>query len=461
MEKLRICVNTQTPLVQFLKPVPAADRIVRSRTPVDLTQLVEGVDYRYSPGGVTRMVLPLVQRLQSDGILGEVHWVSLNPAGPPTVRLPGIVLHNVSLPDPRMRSYGQTKEVIWGTVHGTAEGDGASEMFWSDDFAEFAYYNRRTAELIRQLDAAEDFDLFYIHDFQQLPIGAMLDTLKPKILRWHIPFDGAVIPDTWRPRITAYLDSYDAVVVSTRGYLAALRAFGYRGRGVRMYPYVDPDDYSRPSRATARAALARFGIVEPDKLALVVARMDPMKGQDRALRAFAALGRRCPDLKLVLVGNGSFSGSAQGLALTKSARWRASLEALARELGVAERVVFTGHVSQEELDAFLPGQFRTKYKSPYHRCPPIGQGEVMHSLQGVLTSFKITRKWQKISRGGNHGGTCIGRLFNLTTAQQEATSASRDAAVAADGLESQPRPCKTAFPMGRAMRTIICRDPSP
>lgn len=55
----------------------------------------------------------------------------------------------------------------------------------------------------------------------------------------------------------------------------------------------------------------------------------------------------------------------------------------------------------------------------------------MHSLQGVLTSFKITRKWQKISRGGNHGGTCIGRLFNLTTAQQEATSASRDAEIAA------------------------------
>jgi glycosyltransferase involved in cell wall biosynthesis len=348
MEQLRICVNTQTPLVQFTNPpIPNGRRTASN----DLEGLVEGVDYRYSPGGVTRMVLPLVQRLQAEGVIAEVHWVSLNPGGPATVRIPGMVLHNVTLPDPRMRSYGQTKEVIWGTVHGTSQTAGASEMFWSDDFAEFAYYNRRTAELIRTLDAELDFDLFYIHDFQQLPVGAMLDTLKPKILRWHIPFDGAVIPDTWRPRMTSYLDSYDAVVVSTRGYLKALRKFGYRGHGVRMYPYVDPSEYTRPAPASAQATAVRFGIFEQDQVALVVARMDPMKGQDRALRAFAKLRSRLPDLRLVLVGNGSFSGSAQGLGLSKSGRWRASLEALAHELGVAERVVFTGHVSQEELDA--------------------------------------------------------------------------------------------------------------
>jgi len=350
MEKLRICINTQTPLIQFTSGT-AKGRLGGNPPDATLDGLVEGQDYRYSPGGVTRMVLPLVRRLQEQGVLGEVHWVSLNPAGPPTVRLPGLVLHNVSLPDPRMRSYGQTKEVIWGTVHGTAEADGASEMFWSDDFAEYAYYNRRTAELIRQLDREHDFDLFYIHDFQQLPIGGMLDSLKPKILRWHIPFDGTVIPDTWRPRITAYLDSYDAVVVSTDAYLRALHQFGYQGRGVRMYPYVDPDDFGRPSASTAQSTVLRYGLTEAGPFALVVARMDPMKGQDRALRAFAKLRRRAPDLRLVLVGNGSFSGSAQGLSLSKSGRWRSALEKLAGELGISDQVVFTGHVSQVELDA--------------------------------------------------------------------------------------------------------------
>src|SRR5208282_6333858 len=88
-----------------------------------------------------------------------------------------------------------------------------------------------------------------------------------------------------------------------------------------------------------------------DPFVLVVGRMDPMKGQDRALRAFAKLRRRLPGLRLVLVGNGSFSGSAQGLALSKSGRWRKALEELASELGISEQVVFTGHVSQTELDA--------------------------------------------------------------------------------------------------------------
>jgi glycosyltransferase involved in cell wall biosynthesis len=351
MEKLRICVNTQTPLLQFTHAGPALALSGGSGPAGDLEGLVEGVDYQYSPGGVTRMVLPLVQRLQREGTVGEVHWVSLNPTGPPTVRLPGMVLHNVALPDPRMRSYGRTKEVIWGTVHGTAEGDGASEMFWSDEFTEFAYYNRRTAELIHRLDQELDFDLFYIHDFQQLPIGGMLDTLKPKILRWHIPFDAAVIPDTWKPRITAYLESYDAVVVSTRAYLRALRKFGYHGQGVRMYPYIDPAEYLHPATGDALAAIARFGLGEQEQIVLVVARMDPMKGQDRAIRAFARIARRFPALRLVLVGNGSFSSSAQGLALTKAGRWRTSLEELARKLGVAERVVFTGHATQPELDA--------------------------------------------------------------------------------------------------------------
>jgi glycosyltransferase involved in cell wall biosynthesis len=351
MEKLRICINTQTPLVQFSARAAA---LLRSRSGHDapsLGELVEGEDYRYSPGGVTRMVLPLVRRLQEQGVLGEVHWISLNPAGPPTVRLPGIVLHHVSLPDPRMRSYGQTKEVIWGTVHGTSESTEASELFWSDEFTEYGYYNRRTAELIRKLDQEHDFDLFYIHDFQQLPIGRMLDSLKPKVLRWHIPFDGAVIPDTWRPRILAYLESYDAVVVSTKGYQESLRRFGYRGRSVRMYPYVDPADYGHPSARAAQMVAQRYGLAESDPFALVVARMDPMKGQDRAVRVLAKLRARRPDLRLVLVGNGSFSGSAQGLALTKSGRWRAALEALSRELGVADRVIFTGHATQAELDA--------------------------------------------------------------------------------------------------------------
>ncbi len=78
--------------------------------------------------------------------------------------------------------------------------------------------------------------------------------------------------------------------------------------------------------------------------------MDPIKGQDLAIDAFAALAARYPKLKLVLVGNGSFSGSSTGLGLSKSAVWRTHLGALVTKEGLDGRVVFTGHVPQRDLD---------------------------------------------------------------------------------------------------------------
>ncbi|MFI5422259.1 MAG: glycosyltransferase family 4 protein, partial [Nitrososphaerales archaeon] len=90
---------------------------------------------------------------------------------------------------------------------------------------------------------------------------------------------------------------------------------------------------------------------EGDRVILSVARMDPMKGQDRAIRALANISPRFPDLNLVLVGNGSFSGSGRGLGLSKASVWRSNLENISRNLGLEGKVIFAGHLSQKELDA--------------------------------------------------------------------------------------------------------------
>jgi glycosyltransferase involved in cell wall biosynthesis len=348
---IKICINTQTPLVQFLAPatheVPSWVEIAR-----DLSDLQENVDYQFSPGGVTRMVYPLVRTMLADGTLTDAHWVSLNPSGPETIAAGKLTLHHVALDRSRLSKYGRVKEVLWGAVHGTGEADAEAEaVFWSDDFSEYAYYNRLSAELIGSLDERHDFDVFYIHDFQQLPVGQMLGTLKPKVFRWHIPFDRSLIPDAWAETLGAYLNSYDLVIASSQRYLAALKAFGYRGRARRLYPYVDPREYTRPPPEEVTAVAGRFGVRPDDQVALVVARMDPMKGQDRAIRAVASLAARFPLLRLVLVGNGSFSGSPQGVGLSKSALWRARLEQLTSQLGVGSRVAFAGHLAQRELDA--------------------------------------------------------------------------------------------------------------
>jgi len=261
-----------------------------------------------------------------------------------------MTLHNVALDPDRMAGYGRVKEAIWGRIHEIDAPDHHDDLFWTEAFSEYAYYNRSTAELIRKLDARHDFDIFYIHDFQQMPVGQMLDTLKPKIFRWHIPFDASTIPEAWRAVLTGYLDSYDAIVVSAARYAESLAELGTKAPVVRLYPYVDPDDYTRPNRAAVAATSERLGIAPTDDVALLVGRMDPIKGQDLAIAAFAEIADGYPDLRLVLVGNGSFSGSSAGLGLSKSEVWRAHLQEMTRRAGLESRVLFTGHLPQADLD---------------------------------------------------------------------------------------------------------------
>jgi glycosyltransferase involved in cell wall biosynthesis len=85
---------------------------------------------------------------------------------------------------------------------------------------------------------------------------------------------------------------------------------------------------------------------------LNVARMDPMKAQDVLLRAARSLVEKYPRLKIVLVGNGSFTGAGTGgLGSSKSHTWRRRLEQVVREEGLGRHVVFAGHLSQPELCA--------------------------------------------------------------------------------------------------------------
>jgi glycosyltransferase involved in cell wall biosynthesis len=349
VDELSICINTQTPLVQLTGP-PGERRGGNNGSAVDLTGLSEGRDFRYSPGGVTRMVYPLVRRLLRDHVLREAHWVSLNPTAPPTARLGALTLHHVTLDSDRMAGYGKVKEAIWGRVHEIDGAQKTDDLFWTEAFSEYAYYNRRTAETIRALDAQDDFDAFYIHDFQQMAVGQMLDSPKPKIFRWHIPFDAAALPAQWHALLRTYLESYDVIIVSADRYADSVRALAPNGEVLRMYPYVDPADYTRPDAAAVATACDRLGIRTDHRVVLLVARMDPIKGQDLAIRAAAQLAAEFPQLLLVLVGNGSFSSSRSGVGLSKSATWREHLERMVRDARVPDHVLFTGHVSQSDLD---------------------------------------------------------------------------------------------------------------
>lgn len=349
---LSICVNSQTPLIRFrLSMDELVEKYGRLSEPLDVSLLKEGEDYIFSPGGVTKMVYPLLKEMRHRKLVENPCWVSLNTVGPPRAVIDGILLRHVILGAERMRGYGYVKETIWSALHGLQESVTIDNIAWRDEFADYVYYNRLCGEAIRKLDEENDFDLFYIHDFQQLPMGSMIEKIVPKVFRWHIPFTESLIPQDWRPLLLNYFNSYDAIIVSSKRYLDTLTKMGYRGRAYHVYPYIDFNVYRQPSKEQVEAFCDKFGIDENDRVVLVVARLDPMKGQDRAIKAMAKVKRHLPQAKLVLAGNGSFSSSREGLGLSKGERWMSRLRALAGELGVEENVVFTGYITHEELEA--------------------------------------------------------------------------------------------------------------
>jgi glycosyltransferase involved in cell wall biosynthesis len=388
LSELNLCVNTQTPLVQYSSEWASRAESAPDQGPfVDMASLVVEMDYRFTPGGVTRMVFPLLKEMMEAKTLRAASWVSLNSNAPAKAVMSGIELYNVLMDAKSLKGYGKTKEAIWGTVHGLDTSYSSGDMFWRDDFTDYAYYNRLSAEAIQALDKEKDFDVFYIHDFQQLPIGQMLGTLKPKVFRWHIPFDREAIPKLWEGPLSAYLNSYDVVIASSKRYLQSLKEFGFTGKARHVYPYVDPSEYTRPPKREVLALGRRFGIGEGSPVALAVARMDPIKGQDTAIRAMAKAKKKCPELRLLLVGNGSFSSSKGGLGLSKGEAWRAYLEELAKKLGVANTVTFAGHLSQRELDA------------AYEMCSFAVLPSVREGFGLVVIEAWIHRKTALVSRG--------------------------------------------------------------
>ena len=310
-----------------------------------LASLQEGKDYLASPGGVTRMLGGLTRRLLESERLRAVDWLSLSRA-PASLRLDGAArLEYVALDPDEVPAYAAAKGAVWDWVHGLPEGADADPVAVEAGLLRLA---DAMAERTRSLHAEDPYDVAYVHDFQLLEMGARLPRDLPRVFRWHIPVPPLTGP--LRDYVTKRLDDFDAVVVSTRRYAAELRRWGVRAPVHATYPYLDETRRRVVTESDLAAFDERWGLRPEDAVFVVVARLDPMKSQDVAIRALARIARAHPSAKLLLVGGGGFSAGRQGLGMTHAARWREHLETLARDLGVADRVVFTGGIPDEELD---------------------------------------------------------------------------------------------------------------
>ncbi len=99
----------------------------------------------------------------------------------------------------------------------------------------------------------------------------------------------------------------------------------------RLAPGVDVDAFHPGTDASA--VRARYGLGDRP-VVVCVSRLVPRKGQDMLIRALPEIRRRVPGAALLLGGGGPY---------------RAKLEKLARDHGVAADVVLTGSVPWEEL----------------------------------------------------------------------------------------------------------------
>lgn len=349
---LRLAINTQTPLVRFRDEYVA--RVAEE--PIRLADLREPDDFKFTTGGVTRMLLPLLRRWLDGGLLKRAEWVAM-AAGDraPSIQHEGVDLSFVGLQDSEKKGYAQVKERLWALLNSNPSTPvphghgGIPERAW----ASFDAYQRRSADALRAAaDRMGGLDLLYVHDFQQVGVAAAWEGPRvPRVFHLHTPFP-SVLPQAWADYLIDNLSRYDAVVVSTRRYAENLRAAGLTVPLHVIRPFIDPADYRPPTKGDVAALREQFRVAESDRVVLNVGRMDPMKGQDRLIRAMPKVLERVPDARLVLVGNGSFSSSKKGgLGLSKGQQWRAALEALARELHVTERVTFTGHLDDASIPA--------------------------------------------------------------------------------------------------------------
>lgn len=216
----------------------------------------------------------------------------------------------------------------------------------------------------------KDFDLIHLHTPFPLGETALAKTklrkdqkvlitvhADPQLTRWGGLFK------FYAPVFNQTLEKADQIVVTApnnKKNFISLNRFKEKTSIIPLAPDFIPNAAVKES--IKKKLREKYNLKEDDKIVLYVGRLSKYKGIDYLIRAIKNV-----DAKLLLAGSGPL---------------RDSLAALTKELGISEKVIFTGFVEDDLLPVFYS-------LSDVFVLPSINEGEAFGIVQVEALNFGL------------------------------------------------------------------------
>ena len=133
-----------------------------------------------------------------------------------------------------------------------------------------------------------------------------------------------------------FCDAVDLVISPSRGMEKILRQYGVESP-IEVVPNGVELDRFHKAKLLSRAD---FGFAEDDILLIFSGRIAPEKNLEFLLRSFAGISRVIPNVYLLIIGGGQKD-------------YVEDVKSLAQELGLSDRVRFTGMIPYDDLPSYL------------------------------------------------------------------------------------------------------------
>jgi glycosyltransferase involved in cell wall biosynthesis len=239
--------------------------------------------------------------------------------------------------------------------------------------------------------SSRSYDVLHVHLPNPVGVASYLASKKPRRHRLVVTYHSDVarqryLNHVYAPLVTRLLDRADVVIATSPELLEYSTVLPRYREKVRVVPYgIDLEQFGENDalRSEARAIRERFG---GGPLLLAVGRLIYYKGFEFAIRALPLV----PAARLLIIGGGPLRGE---------------LEALALELGVAERVSFLGEILNERVTPYY-------LASDVYLLPSIAKSEAFGIVQieamacGVpVVNTRLPSGVPFVSRDGETGFT--------------------------------------------------------